>query len=253
VRAQHILVKTDSRNPESEKTAESKVKDLLEKAKSQDFGKLASEFSEDSGSKINNGDLGFFAKGMMTPAFEAAAFGAEVGKVIGPIKTPFGFHLIKVNEVKDAEPADFEKSKLQIAKSFVQEDAYDKSIADLENLLKEGNSEKLDSWIKSYHLKWEETPLAELGSESLGALSSSAAKQSLADLGPKQKILPRVVRDGDQRFVLALKEIKIEKDSKPQDPKLEVIGNRSMEVLNLWLEDQRKRAKVEINLATTGN
>lgn len=63
------------------------------------FEDVAKSYSED-GSAENGGDLGYFKQGQMVPEFEKAAFGAEIGTVVGPVKTQFGFHLIKVTDKK---------------------------------------------------------------------------------------------------------------------------------------------------------
>lgn len=80
------------------KAAEAKIKEIADKlAKGEDFAKLAKEFSAcPSGQK--GGDLGFFGRGQMVKEFEDAAFTQEVGKVGAPVKTDFGYHLIKVIE-----------------------------------------------------------------------------------------------------------------------------------------------------------
>ncbi len=90
VQARHILV--DSK----EKAAALKVQ-LDEGA---DFNKLAEEHSE-CPSKKRGGDLGWFGKGAMVRPFEVAAFSAQEGEMVGPVKTEFGWHLIYVYEVKD--------------------------------------------------------------------------------------------------------------------------------------------------------
>ncbi len=69
----------------------------------EDFAQLALDFSEDPGSGPNGGELGWFGKGQMVPEFESAAFGAQPGEVIGPLRTQFGFHIIKVHEVREQE------------------------------------------------------------------------------------------------------------------------------------------------------
>ena len=89
IRASHILV-------ESEERAKSLRGDLDGGA---DFANLAKEHSK-CPSKENGGDLGFFGKGMMVKEFEDAAFALDVGQVSGPVRTQFGYHLIKVTEKK---------------------------------------------------------------------------------------------------------------------------------------------------------
>ncbi|MFH1836074.1 MAG: peptidylprolyl isomerase [Methanobacteriota archaeon] len=85
VNAAHILV-----------SGEGKVKELLRRIqKGEAFGKLAQAFSE-CPSKRRNGDLGWFSRGQMVREFEKAAFEGEKGAVVGPIKTQFGWHLIKI-------------------------------------------------------------------------------------------------------------------------------------------------------------
>ena len=67
------------------------------------------------------GDLGTFGKGQMVPEFEQAAFEAEIGQVVGPVKTQFGFHLIKVEAKNEAEAAAFEEVKENIRRNLVQQ------------------------------------------------------------------------------------------------------------------------------------
>jgi peptidyl-prolyl cis-trans isomerase C len=89
VQARHILVA-------SKETAEEVKKKIDE---GEDFSKLAEEYSE-CPSKKRGGDLGWFGKGAMVRAFEVAAFTAEEGEVVGPIKTEFGWHVIYVYEIQ---------------------------------------------------------------------------------------------------------------------------------------------------------
>ncbi len=72
----------------------------------EDFATLAQEYSDDPGSAANGGDLGWFGRGMMVPAFEEAAFSLAVGEVSKPIKTDFGYHLIEVLEKDPNHPKD---------------------------------------------------------------------------------------------------------------------------------------------------
>ncbi|MDG6220326.1 MAG: peptidyl-prolyl cis-trans isomerase [Candidatus Thermoplasmatota archaeon] len=89
VRASHILVKT-----------EQKANELHQKLMAgEDFAKLA-KLNSDCPSSRNGGDLGLFGKGQMVPEFEKAAFSLEIGQISKPVKTQFGWHLIKVTEKK---------------------------------------------------------------------------------------------------------------------------------------------------------
>src|SRR5436190_10044200 len=100
VRARHILVKTAAdAGPDAKAAARKKAEELLAKVKAgADFAALAKERSEDAGSAANGGDLGLFTRGRMTPAFEEAAFALQGGGLSDVVETPFGFHVIKVEE-----------------------------------------------------------------------------------------------------------------------------------------------------------
>lgn len=97
---------TDKINSEEDETgaAKKKSEEILAKAKAgEDFAKLAMEFSGDPGSAAKGGDVGYFGKGKMVPEFEKAAFEAKVGDIVGPIKTVYGYHIIKVTDKKGDE------------------------------------------------------------------------------------------------------------------------------------------------------
>ncbi len=97
VRASHILIKTGK----DEAAAKTKIDEIYKELKNgADFAKLAKEKSED-GSAIKGGDLGWFSKGQMVKEFENAAFQGKVGEIQKPIKTQFGYHIIKVTGKND--------------------------------------------------------------------------------------------------------------------------------------------------------
>ena len=92
VRASHILVRKTGNDAADEKKANDIYNELMNGA---DFATLAKEKSDD-GSKVNGGDLGWFGRGQMVPEFENACYGGKVGVIQKPIKTSFGWHIIKV-------------------------------------------------------------------------------------------------------------------------------------------------------------
>jgi foldase protein PrsA len=104
VRASHILVRTEG---VSEAVAKEKIEKALAELKAgKDFAEVAKTYSEDAGSASKGGDLGFFGRGRMVKEFEQAAFAAKVGEVVGPIKSQYGYHIIKVTERKPASQFD---------------------------------------------------------------------------------------------------------------------------------------------------
>jgi peptidyl-prolyl cis-trans isomerase C len=121
IRASHILVKT-----------EDEAKKVLERLnKGEKFETLAKELSIDKGSARNGGDLGFFGRGQMVPEFEKAAAGMKVGEISGPVKTQYGYHIIKVTGRKAGPVVDFDRVKEVIAQRLSgerQKEAFDKYI-----------------------------------------------------------------------------------------------------------------------------
>jgi peptidyl-prolyl cis-trans isomerase C len=106
IKAHHILIREKGApmqaapgKPElSDEEALAKAQAIRKKiAAGEDFSALARTESDDTGSAQQGGDLGEFRKGMMVPPFEEAAFAAKVGEVTEPVKSPFGYHLIKVD------------------------------------------------------------------------------------------------------------------------------------------------------------
>lgn len=119
-KASHILIEiTDERNEEA---AESLAQQLSEKAKQgEDFAALAKEYSDDIGSKNLGGDLGFNSKGGFVEEFDDALFAMNKGDVSGAVKTEFGFHVIKLEDIRKPEIASFEDKKAEIEQAFIAE------------------------------------------------------------------------------------------------------------------------------------
>lgn len=112
VKARHILVK--------EKADADAV--LAQIKGGGDFAKVAAEKSLDSGSAKEGGELGWFEKTRMVPEFADAAFAAKKGDIVGPVQTKFGFHIIEVEDVRDARPLDEVKDQIksQLRNELVQ-------------------------------------------------------------------------------------------------------------------------------------
>ncbi|MFC4810661.1 peptidylprolyl isomerase [Paenibacillus sp. GCM10023250] len=127
VKASHILVAT-------KEEAEAIIKQLEGGA---DFATLAKEKSTDTGTKDNGGDLGFFGKGAMDPAFEKAAFALKVGEMTKePVKSQYGYHIIKVTDRHEAKPATLAEKKDEIKEQLIQSKVSDLSATWLDDLKK---------------------------------------------------------------------------------------------------------------------
>jgi peptidyl-prolyl cis-trans isomerase C len=122
VHARHILVETE----DEAKAVEEELK------KGADFAELAKKKSKDPGAS-DGGDLGFFTKDQMVPEFSNVAFALEPGKISDPVKSQFGWHIIKVEEKRSRKAPDFEQVKGQI-ETYVQR----KAQADYVSKLREG-------------------------------------------------------------------------------------------------------------------
>jgi foldase protein PrsA len=111
VKASHILV-------EDEATAK-EVKSKLDEG--EDFADLAKEYSTDASNAESGGELGYFGKGEMEAAFEDAAFSLKANEISGPVKTDYGYHIIKVEDKKEAKEAVYEDSKEAAKKALFDE------------------------------------------------------------------------------------------------------------------------------------
>jgi peptidyl-prolyl cis-trans isomerase C len=121
VHARHILIRAATGNEKESKAAEDKIKGVIARLnKGEDFTKVAAEVTEDPSGKANGGDLGYFTKEQMVPEFANVAFTLDKGKISGPVKTQFGWHVIKVEDKRTKPPPGFDEVKPQIEQFVVR-------------------------------------------------------------------------------------------------------------------------------------
>jgi peptidyl-prolyl cis-trans isomerase C len=128
VRVRHILLSWKPLGkPDDRAALHEQMQAILEKARAgEDFAELAKEYSDDS-TRINGGDVGFFRRGKMVPAFEAAAFALQPGEISEIVETPFGLHIIRLEERKEAHllPLDEIREKLR---AHISEERTEKAV-----------------------------------------------------------------------------------------------------------------------------
>jgi len=156
IRARHILVKTE----------EEAKKILGRLKKGEDFANIARKSSIDPASAKNGGDLGFFSPGQMVPEFEAAVAKLKPGEISEPVKTKFGYHIIKVTDRKLGKPLEFEK-----VKNFV-----------LQRLSAEKQKEVFDSYMENLKKSYK----SEINEEALSKLTRSEEEKEGAQEKPEQ-------------------------------------------------------------------
>lgn len=111
--AQHILITIDAKVKAAD--ALKKIQDIEKRARAgEDFAKLAKEFSQDPGSVATGGDLGFASRGQFVPEFEKTLFSLKEGEISAPVKTQYGYHLIKLNKIQAPEALDYNKLRPEL-------------------------------------------------------------------------------------------------------------------------------------------
>jgi peptidyl-prolyl cis-trans isomerase C len=134
----HILFNKDQKEKAED------VKQQLENGG--DFAELAKENSQDPGSAENGGDLGCLSKGETVPEFEQAAFGAEQGEIVGPVETEFGYHILKVTDVKSEQTRSLQEVESQIRSQLAAE----KQTEEFNKWIEEQKKERNVKYLKGY-------------------------------------------------------------------------------------------------------
>ncbi|GAB3062249.1 peptidylprolyl isomerase [Salinicoccus sesuvii] len=148
--ASHILVQTsDEEDGLSDEEAREKAESLLEEINDgRDFGEVASEESDDTGSAQNNGELGYVQRGQMVEPFEDALFELEPGEISDIVESEFGYHIIKRHETENMDE-EMDTIKRQIVSQRIQQNQ-EQVLGFYNELLDEYNAEFENEDIRSY-------------------------------------------------------------------------------------------------------
>jgi len=124
-RIRHILIAApEGADAETEAEAKARAEDVYERLqKGEKFEELAKAVSEDPGSKEQGGDLGWISPGIMARAFEDAAYALKKGEISKPVRTPFGFHVLQVVDIKSGGEGSFEAMRDRIGAAYRRQQA----------------------------------------------------------------------------------------------------------------------------------
>ncbi len=143
VRVRHILIKTQGKSKDEAAKLKAKAEDVLKQLQhGGDFAELAKKYSDDTGTAVKGGELGWITKGQTVPNFEKTAFSQKPGETSGLVETEYGFHIIQTEEKQAAHTQPFDELKPQL----------------LMDAKKEIASENLKKAVDSAHSEIERNP-----------------------------------------------------------------------------------------------
>jgi peptidyl-prolyl cis-trans isomerase D len=255
VRARHILIRVSSDAPDDEvEKARVEAKRLAAEARKRgaDFAALAREHSQDAATAPKGGELGWFSADQMIEPFAKAAFGAKPGEIVGPVRTKFGWHVIRVEEKRPAMDRPFEEVKGEIAARLLRDDrALASARKDaLELLARAAGAPDLASLKRPRGTRHGSTgPFTREAREIPGLGPSAEIIQAAFALTAKAPLAPQPLRAGDSLLVLRLK-ARISAPDYPPEAELaplrrQLLERKRKETMDLWFRSERARAQRE--------
>ncbi len=272
-KASHILIKVpQTAGPADVKKAQDKIDSIAVEAKTKDFAELAKKYSEDS-SKDKGGDLGYFSSGMMVKAFQDATEKLKVGEVSAPVRSPFGFHIIKLVDVKEGSSRELPQVNKEIATQLITEERQ-----------KAANQKRADAFLaeakakgfttvavgenEKVEVKKGKKPDTRPTFKSTGLFGrgvSAAPKIGIAEglvkdaftLGGDKKLLDKTYRAGDRLVVVALKERETAEKKKFDEEHVQLrtaaLNKKKSEIVHAFVQARRAVSRITINERLLGD
>ena len=250
VRARHILIKgkTDE--------ARKKIEEIQAKTTAQNFEQMAKEHSQD-GSAAQGGDLGFFGKGKMVKAFEDVAFKLKPGEVSDSVESPFGYHLIKVEEVQTERQKPFEEVQNDIARRLLAQEKAKALAKDLSNQIwdSKNSDRKLKNLLKAQGLQWEETGVFNRGAVSIPKIGNAKDMKATAFSKLKEGAWANQKFEIQDRIFLVkikkrepadLKKLATDKDKLKE----QYLSQKQSDAFFGWIQDLKDKSKIVVRKAT---
>jgi peptidyl-prolyl cis-trans isomerase D len=243
--AAHILIEGNDAD---------KIKQVSEKlASGVEFAAVASEFSDDSGSKDQGGDLGFTSGDAFPQEFETALASLKVGEVSGPVKTDAGTHFIKLLAEKNSTPPSFEEQKAAIEEQLKRAEAEVNFVAQLEKLRDLSyNAENLAEVAKELGLKVENSGLYER-SKGKGLLASpKVTEAAFSDEVLREGNSSEVIEiDSSNVLVLKMTEHKPSQVKPLAEVKEQIVNTLKDQKARVLLSEQSNKFIADLNAGST--
>ena len=270
VKASHILIKLEEEaTVEKEKEIKTKAERILKEVKEsdKDFSHFALMYSEDEGSKVKGGDLGFFKRGRMVKPFEDKVFSLKKGDLSDLVKTRYGFHIIKVIDIKEPVSKELELVKNDIAKELIEKNrAKDEAKKVAEGFIEQLKAEGA-TFDKVFESKAPFEP--EPGKEDIKLKKTGffgRDREFISGIGMSKEIRDeafnfkvsgetkgKIYEVRDNYYLIALAETKEPDMKKFGEEKTKLIQEqkqvKSREFLTKWMEQERTAANIEQNPA----
>ena len=253
VEARHILVKVDKKQKDA--VAKQKIEKIEKELKAGgDFVALAKKYSEGP-SKTKGGMLGYFTKERMVKPFSEAAFKLKVNEVSAPVKTSFGYHLIKVTGIKEASSDKYEDVKSKIAKKLLVKGKKDTAMTALkaslkENLVKAKTITELNKLMPEFKINTQK----DVTTFSTYIPGLGVAKDLVDDIfkaGVKVKtILPKTYNVSGKLVVAQVDKINLDKEKfeKEKDQiKASAIQRDKNQFLDAWISKKKAESTITIH------
>jgi peptidyl-prolyl cis-trans isomerase D len=200
VHVEHILFKTVGKTDAEVAEIRQKAEDVLKKAKAgANFEDLAKKYSEDDGTKVKGGDLGWIVEGQTVPEFQQAAFTLPKGSISDLVKTQYGFHIIKVLDHETAHTKSFDEVKSTIQPVVLDEKVNlqaNQISEQMASAVRQSNHQSLDDLAKKFSLELGEVPLTSATEPILAFGSSQDVRTALFQLRPGELSQPIQVPQG---------------------------------------------------------
>jgi peptidyl-prolyl cis-trans isomerase D len=208
-RASHILIPAGADAKEdARKAAEAKANEIAARVRKNPaaFADIAKKESQDPGSAAQGGDLGFFPRGTMVKPFEDAAFAAKKGEIVGPVKSDFGYHVIRVTDIRPGKVKSLAEATPEIEANLRKARAqagFPESVEQLNNLVYEQSS-SLQPAADKLGLAVQTSPWIAKGASPVPALASPKLQAEIfSDSSIKQKRNTSAIEVAPNTFVAA--------------------------------------------------